>query len=405
MAILNLGGSPVSTGNPLPVALPSGGTTTSQPVADLTSIATQTITAADSTSAVASQFNSQAVVTGTASAGSCATFALATCETIHVQITGTWVGALVSEFSIDSGVHWIRQSVRVSGTATATSTFTANLVGVGGVAGKTHYRVRASSLSSGSATVFVTESLNPLVHYVVNALTLTDGTSSILAAIKAASTAAAATDPALVVSVSPNSPTPNFAAAQAVTISAAVVLGAGAAAIGTVGVTALPALPAGSNTIGNVGINGTATVTGTVAVSSLPSLPSGANTIGAVGIVGTSTIVGTVGVTSLPALPAGTNAIGTVTVAGMSTPKSSQTSVSTTAVAVPGTALAGRQSIVIKALRSNTATVYVGATGVTAATGYPLDPGETLPGDFSASAGIFAIAASGTQTLATLEGA
>ncbi len=52
----------------------------------------------------------------------------------------------------------------------------------------------------------------------------------------------------------------------------AVVLGAGGANIGNVGVLTLPSLPAGTNNIGNVG------------VLTLPAIPTGANTIGAVNV-------------------------------------------------------------------------------------------------------------------------
>ena len=58
-----------------------------------------------------------------------------------------------------------------------------------------------------------------------------------------------------------------------VSLAALPALSAGAAAIGTVGVTSLPSIPAGANAIGTV------SVTGTVALS---ALPTGANTIGTV---------------------------------------------------------------------------------------------------------------------------
>ena len=83
---------------------------------------------------------------------------------------------------------------------------------------------------------------------------------------------------------------------------------AGAAAIGTVGVTSLPALTAGAAAIGSVTVTAlSALVTGsaaigTVGVTSLPSLVAGAAAIG------------TVGVTSLPAIPTGANTIGSVNI-------------------------------------------------------------------------------------------
>lgn len=77
-----------------------------------------------------------------------------------------------------------------------------------------------------------------------------------------------------------------------------------------VDVKSLPALAAGNNNIGDVDV---ATLpSNTVAGAS--SLPTGSNTIGNVGVVGTATVAGTVAVSSLPALPAGTNNIGDVDV-------------------------------------------------------------------------------------------
>lgn len=98
---------------------------------------------------------------------------------------------------------------------------------------------------------------------------LTDGTNQF--AIKGASTAAAASDPSVVVALSPNSPTP-----------------AGTNNIGDVDVLTLPALPAGTNNIGDVD------------VLTLPALPAGTNNIGDVDVL------------TLPATPAGTNLIGRV---------------------------------------------------------------------------------------------
>jgi hypothetical protein len=63
-------------------------------------------------------------------------------------------------------------------------------------------------------------------------------------------------------------------------------------------VTSLPSLPTGANTIGNVGVTG--------------ALPAGSNSIGTVVLGAGTAAVGTIGVSALPAIPAGTNSIGTV---------------------------------------------------------------------------------------------
>jgi hypothetical protein len=117
-----------------------------------------------------------------------------------------------------------------------------------------------------------------------------------------------------------------------------VAIGAGSAAIGTVGVTALPALPAGTNVIGHVIVDAapTTAVTGTfwqttqpVSLAALPALAAGSNVIGHVVVDSnpTTTVTGTVAVTgtfwqstqpvslaSLPALAAGSSVIGHVIV-------------------------------------------------------------------------------------------
>lgn len=48
---------------------------------------------------------------------------------------------------------------------------------------------------------------------------------------------------------------------------------------------------------------------------------------------------------------------------------------------VPGSENPQIGGLVIKALKGNKGTVYVGGLGVTEAAGYPLEPGETLPID------------------------
>ncbi|MGY2052405.1 hypothetical protein [Methylobacterium sp. JK268] len=83
----------------------------------------------------------------------------------------------------------------------------------------------------------------------------------------------------------------NFPATQAVT--GTVNLGAGSAAIGTVGVTSLPSLPAGANAIGSVSVSN---LPATQAVSwsgqsvgLTGALPAGSNTIGSVNVLGGNT--------------------------------------------------------------------------------------------------------------------
>lgn len=173
--------------------------------------ATQSITIVDSASTSSSNYAGQIWYSGTPTAGSFASFTLASEETVMLQVSGTWTGTLQSEISVDGGVTWIAHSIHEIGTPLFVSSFTANIVGSLNVTAKTNYRVRATAAMTGSATIRIIESLNASSVYVANAIKIVDGSSATsmnTLTIKAASTAAAATDTAAVVSLSPNSPLP-----------------------------------------------------------------------------------------------------------------------------------------------------------------------------------------------------
>ena len=57
------------------------------------------------------------------------------------------------------------------------------------------------------------------------------------------------------------------------------------------------------------------------------------------------------------------------------------------------------RGLLLRSLSTNTATLYVGAIGVTAATGWPLEPGESLSVECTTCAELFVVAASGSQEL------
>lgn len=172
--------------------------------------ATANITAQDTGSSSASGANGQAIITGSATAGSTAAFSFATVESLRVQVTGTWTGTLTSEISLDGGTTWYQVNV-VQNTVLTAASFSANFEGATGVTGATNWRLRATAAWTGTATVKVIESVNSVFTYIGNALRLVDATSSNEATIKAASTAAVAADPSLVVALSPNSPLPTGA--------------------------------------------------------------------------------------------------------------------------------------------------------------------------------------------------
>lgn len=132
-----------------------------------TAPATQNITAQDIASTSTTSANSQSLVTGSPTANSAASFSLSGQDTVRVQVTGTWTGTLTSEISIDGGTTWIALGLHQG--AYTTSTWTANFVGGGSVAGATNYRIRATATWTGTATVKVVESINPNSVYIANA--------------------------------------------------------------------------------------------------------------------------------------------------------------------------------------------------------------------------------------------
>lgn len=185
-----------------------GGSTTNSGSTIDAAPATQDITARDIVSATATGANGQSFVTGVPTAGSAASFTLAGYDTVRVMVSGTWTGTLVQEYSFDSGTTWVSQGLHQTGTAYTASTFIANFAGQSNASGFTNYRIRSTAAWTGTATVKIINSVNPASVYIANNLKFVDATvPTIGATVKAASTAAIATDTALVVAPSPNTPT------------------------------------------------------------------------------------------------------------------------------------------------------------------------------------------------------
>lgn len=179
----------------------------SSPAADSTP-ATQTISAADTASTSTTQLDNQVAWTGTPTANSAASFTIASLEGIQLQITGNHSAnnTLVSEFSIDGGTTWFSRGIHIDGSTYFTSTYTDNVTGGLNAAGMTNFRVRCTTYVSGTVTVRITASTNVTSVYIPNPVNLRDSTTqSITNTIKAASTAPAASDTAIVVGESPNS--------------------------------------------------------------------------------------------------------------------------------------------------------------------------------------------------------
>lgn len=187
----------------------SGGTAIPVTSASDLSPATANVTAQDTGSTTTAQANGQSAITGSPTAGSVASFAISTVASVEVQVTGTWTGTLQCEISMDGGTTWFARGVKQTGASYISPSFTANFEGVTSSSAVTNFRVRATAAWTGTATAKIVESVNVGSIVVSNPLTLRDSTTqSISNTIKAASTAAVATDTAIVVAVSPNNTLP-----------------------------------------------------------------------------------------------------------------------------------------------------------------------------------------------------
>lgn len=202
-----------TTGTVQPLSLSTRGALRVLATGEELSPSTISITARDIGSSTTTGQSSQSIITGTPTANSTATFVLLGVATVRVQVTGTWTGTLQSEVSIDNGTTWNPVGVHLTGTAITTAAFTANGTGNLNCGGATTYRLRATAAWTGTAVVTVVEAAQTSSIYVANAMRIVDGPAagtSNQVAVKAASTAAAAADPAMVVSLSPNSTTPRL---------------------------------------------------------------------------------------------------------------------------------------------------------------------------------------------------
>lgn len=174
-----------------------------------TAPATQAITVIDGGSSTVTGFNNQPLITGTPTAGSAASYAVTSQESIAVEISGTWTGTLQFEVSIDGGTTWTPHGVHQIGSPNFVTTVNANFIASLNIAGKTNFRTRATAAITGTATTRIITSAFPSTVYIANSLKLIDSTAAatpVGMTIKAASTAPLATDSAIVVAISPNTP-------------------------------------------------------------------------------------------------------------------------------------------------------------------------------------------------------
>lgn len=172
--LTQVGGSAITEGqkamaSSLPVviasdqsAVPISGTVTATPTADSTP-ATQNITAQDVGSTVSiTNGNTQTFITGSPTAGSAASFALSSVETVQVQATGTWTGNFSSEVSYDGGTTWYYAPLSQTGNNFVSSQMPYQFAGSVSVGGATNYRVRSNSAGTGTSTIQIVKSSQPI---------------------------------------------------------------------------------------------------------------------------------------------------------------------------------------------------------------------------------------------------
>jgi hypothetical protein len=189
---------PNVTGNSMPVTLASDPDTRT---------ATTNIGVSDAGSSSTTGQNSAAVITGTANAGSFASWAVNGSALTRIQLSGTWVATLAIEGSCDGGTTWGLKTAHISGTAFAGSSLTGNGQFDVDSAGLTNVRVRCTAFTSGTAIAQANITNSTGAVEVLNPIRIVDGTSGASLTIKPASTAAVATDPSAVMQINPMQPT------------------------------------------------------------------------------------------------------------------------------------------------------------------------------------------------------
>lgn len=187
-------------------------------------ILTGSITAADIVSTSRVGQGGQNLFSGVPTAGSAVSLAFPIINSFPesfsnavISIIGTFVGTYVFERSPDLGTTWTAVSFFIAGTRDATNTGTLEGMFHGNVAGTTNMRVRCTSFTSGTINVRITSGIGTGTITVGNPLRIYDAINKVEGTIKLSTAATVSTDTALVVGLSPNSPTPNFLSPQAVT--------------------------------------------------------------------------------------------------------------------------------------------------------------------------------------------
>jgi len=159
------------------------------------------INAADVGSSTVVGANNQNIITGTPTNNSFASVLFSGNSSFAVLISGTWVGTLQFERTLDGGSTWTSIGAFSAGTNFITQTTTANGAFHGNSSSSNGIRVRAIAWTSGVASVRILLGQGTGTITIGNPIRLFDGVSGSQGTIKPANTPAAATDTALVVTM------------------------------------------------------------------------------------------------------------------------------------------------------------------------------------------------------------
>lgn len=139
-------------------------------------------------------------------------------------------------------------------------------------------------------------------------------------------------------------------------------------------------------------------------VSGTVSLPTGASTsaLQSTGNTSLSTIAGAVSGTEMQvdvvaALPAGTNNLGSVGTYLIAGPLVGQTTSNTTAVQLSAVSTPATNGILVQALSTNTASVFIGGSGVATSSGFELQAGQAVPFTVDNITDLYVIGSNGTD--------
>jgi hypothetical protein len=157
------------------------------------------INTVDSSSSTTTGANNQNIITGNPTNNSSASLLISGNTSFAVIITGTWVGTLQFERTLDGGTTWTSIGAFSAGTNYITQTTTANGAFHGNSSSSNGIRVRATAWTSGVASVRILAGQGTGTITIGNPIRLYDQSSNSQATIKAASTTPAFTDTALVV--------------------------------------------------------------------------------------------------------------------------------------------------------------------------------------------------------------